>query len=544
MKTRKIYLIALFIFSLTHLQAQATTNSSIKSDNKADVNGITFCIDKRIELLYVIGYLSDYPYINGFCKDYKKDIDTYFSKYKNHKAVTEFQRIGSKIFHSVDAPIRFMLHLTSDFDKQEGFQIDFPSDENTDSLLLLFKSFYTETNFDKFYNSQKSFYQTILKIVKYNFKDFDEKTRIEKYYDTKQNSYTIILNLLDATGNFGVSVKAPQGSDIYCVISPGETSGNIPIYKNNRILNNIIWHEFSHSFVGPLCDKYSNVINKYSELYEPISGAMAAQFYPNWDITANEHIVRAVTCRLAAEKYGEDAAYLLDFRADFGRRFIYIKALTEKLKEYEKDRDKYKTFDDFFPELLTAFSNINPDDINKLQNEVVELRKPDVGGIPSRTADSKNIVIVVPTHEADSIAQAHLIDYIKNVKNFLLPDSKIITDDEALKSDLTNVDIIAFGTPWGNSFITKPIQEMPIIITKEKIVAGDEFLGSNFKAIFSWMNPQNYARSMTLYTGQKAESIIDIISIRNNSKSFYIVKNSQVVKIGKLTNLMRIWLCL
>jgi len=289
MKTKKTYLFALLIFSMSQLWA--TTNIAINTDFKTDINGVTFCIDKRIELLYVIGYLSDYPYINGFCKEYKKDIETYFSSYKKHKAITEFQRLGANVFHTVDAPIRFMLHLTDKLDKQDDFDINFPSNENSDSLLLLFKSFYTETNFNEFYNSQKNFYQTILEIVKYNFKDFNEKVRIEQYYGTKQNSYTIILNLLEGSGNFGISVKTQNGLDIYCVIDPGETSDNIPIYKNDRILNNLVWHEFSHSFVGPSCEKFSNVINEYSDLYKPISGAMAAQFYPNWEISANEMFI-------------------------------------------------------------------------------------------------------------------------------------------------------------------------------------------------------------------------------------------------------------
>ena len=542
MNTKKSYLIALFILSLSQLYA--TKNITIKGDFQTDINGITFCVDKRIELLYVIGYLTDYPYINDFCNEYKKDIDAYFQTYKFHKAVKEFHRIGTKVFNSVDKPIRFMLDLTDNLEKLENFKVDFSSDENADSLLMLFKSFYTETNFNKFYYSEKYFYQIILENVKYNFKYFNEKARIEKYYGAKQNSYTIILNILEAIGNFGINIKSPKGSDIYCVIATGETNGNIPVYLNDRITNNLIWHEFSHSFVDPLCEKFSNVINKYSGLYEPISGSMASQFYPNWEVTAKEHIVRAVTCRLAAQKFGEDAAYLLDYRNEFGHRFIYIKALTEKLKEYEKNRDRYKTFDDFFPELLTAFNNIKPEDIDKLQNEVMELRKSDKGSILSKTADSINIVIIIPTHEVDTIAQKSLIDNIKNNKNFLWPDAKIITDNEALHSDLAKVDIVAYGTPWGNLFINKYIQQIPLLITKEKVVAGEEFIGTDYELILNWKNPQNYEKSLTIYTGQKAVDIIGINSIRNDGKSYYVAKNSLVIKIGKLVNFMHVWLCL
>ncbi|WP_206870715.1 DUF4932 domain-containing protein [Clostridium zeae] len=40
-------------------------------------------------------------------------------------------------------------------------------------------------------------------------------------------------------------------------------------------------------------------------------------------------------------------------------KFIYINAITEKLKEYENNREKYPTFDDFHPKLIELFKELS-----------------------------------------------------------------------------------------------------------------------------------------------------------------------------------------
>ena len=40
-------------------------------------------------------------------------------------------------------------------------------------------------------------------------------------------------------------------------------------------------------------------------------------------------------------------------------KFIYIEEISEKLKEYESNRDKYPTFNDFYPRLLDGFKDLS-----------------------------------------------------------------------------------------------------------------------------------------------------------------------------------------
>jgi hypothetical protein len=80
---------------------------------------------------------------------------------------------------------------------------------------------------------------------------------------------------------------------------------------------------------------------------------MRRQAYGNWESTVNEHIVRAVTTRLAYLHYGAEAGDRA-LRGEQERGFIHVAALCAALERYEAARDTYPTLNDFYPELLAA----------------------------------------------------------------------------------------------------------------------------------------------------------------------------------------------
>jgi hypothetical protein len=538
MKTR-FYLTTIFILCLSQLYA--TTNNAINSDNKTDINGITFCIDKRIELFNVIAYLADYPYLNGLDYSYKSDIEIYFAKYKQHPAIVNFESLFRKSFHSIDAPVFFMVCLDDELnyitEPQDVFNKTY-----ADSLRNMFKKFRTECKFDEFYFNHKDFYNLILSTIQFNFKDFKEKERIENYYGSKQNSYTVILNLL-GSGNFGPRIKNDSGMDIYCVIEPESNIGNIPVFSANRMFNNLICHEFSHSFVNPLVEKYIETVNMSSALFDTIKSSMNSQGYSDWETAVKEHIVRAVACRLAAKKYGEESSNLIEYRNEVGHRFIYVVPLIAKLKEYEQNRERFKSFDDFFPEMLSVFTKIKPEDISNYQNTVESFRKPNISNLPEfGTVNAEKLLIITPTEESDSATQQQLLSFINDYKQQYFPISKSISDKEALKIDGSNYDIIIFGTPNGNLFLKKYIEQIPVFIDSHKIVADKEYLGDNLQMLLSWVNPQNENRHMSIYTAQKTQDVININTIVP-SINYTIAKNYKTIKKGKYKNSMNIWMC-
>ncbi len=537
-----LFIICLQMFFSIGIYANNHQNQlefAIKKDNA------TFCIDKRIELFYIVAMLADYPRINGFNANYKDDIKNYFSPYLSHEIFSFIKEIGQRWY--LDTPTRFMLYFDNNFQLRKDANL--PDDlisicggiDKVRKFQNLLSDFAIKSNYKTFIKDHANFYNTILTTVNYNFSDFMEISRMENYYKQKQSKYTVILNML-GRGNFGPYVKTSRGTEIYAIIQPVTQMGEIPVYLDNRNFNNLLWHEFGHSFINPIVDKYIDDIEKYSKLFEPISSSMTSQAYGNWLSTVREHLTRAVTCRLAANRFGEDVAYLNYERFEIGHRFIYVKPLIDKLKDYEQLHGTYKSFEEFFPELISVFEIVTPEMIDELQKKVEECRNPEVRKIPDAGGfESNNVIIIAPTKEKDSIAQHQLTNYIKNE---FMRDKKIRIIDDTLASneDLSGFDLIVIGTIHGNDFLSKHFNELPIRIYDNKIVAEKEYIGNNLQLVTGWINPYNQDRSMLIYTAQQTEDIIRSNRIPYGS-GYTIAEANKVIYYGNFNNPGQIWMC-
>jgi hypothetical protein len=96
---------------------------------------------------------------------------------------------------------------------------------------------------------------------------------------------------------------------------------------------------------------------RHEDLYTLLSEQMDQIGYTRWLDCANEHLVRAVTARLAHHHIGAEAGRQA-LRDESGRGFRYIHALARRLEEYENHREAYPTFASFFPRLIAVFSEI------------------------------------------------------------------------------------------------------------------------------------------------------------------------------------------
>jgi hypothetical protein len=122
----------------------------------------------------------------------------------------------------------------------------------------------------------------------------------------------------------------------------------------------IIWHEFSHAFVNPLSEEYYPMLRPHADLFAPLAEQMASIGYTHWLDCANEHLIRAVTARLAHHHLGAEAGRRA-LREESARGFRYIHAIARRLEEYESQRDRYPTFAAFFPRLIAVFAELTPE---------------------------------------------------------------------------------------------------------------------------------------------------------------------------------------
>jgi hypothetical protein len=111
-------------------------------------------------------------------------------------------------------------------------------------------------------------------------------------------------------------------------------------------------HEFCHSFTNPVVDKYMEQLRPAGEkLFADHGRAMRMRGYHKWESVMYETAVRACVGNFARNSLEPMHADYY-FQREISHGFLWTKDLTDLLKKYENNPDKYPTFDTFFPEFV------------------------------------------------------------------------------------------------------------------------------------------------------------------------------------------------
>ena len=154
-------------------------------------------------------------------------------------------------------------------------------------------------------------------------------------------------------------------------------------------------------------------------------------------------------------------------------------------------------------------------------------------------SDRASLVLILPTNEADKAVEQRIWKNAREV--FKIKDEAVVTDQDALKKNLAGKNIVVYGTPVGNLWLSKHISELPVKIEAEKIVVDKEYPGNNLRFLSVWANPQDPAKGMMIYTAQRAEDIEKINSIFHGPTQFLIARGTQKLKAGFYRKLDKGW---
>lgn len=321
-------------------------------------------VDARLELLAVIQHFTDWAAQRHtkFNFQYKNEIDSYFKNFSGHAAVTLSQSLTNSGF-SYDAPPTFVLYHS---DPPEFKQL-YPyssyliqragGEEKLKEFADQIRSFASASNFMDFYNSHKQFYTDIENSIKGTIGDTDYVKILENYYGVKKAGYNITPVPLFHSGGYGPQISTADGDQVFDLCGPQSVVNNKPTFGTKDYLLYIVLHEFSHSFVNPITEKFSSDIAKSASLFLPIKDKMQQQAYGTWQTCVNEHLVRANTARFAVQIRGK-SYHDMYLQSEINNGFIYITKLDSLLQIYESKRDVYKTYEDFYPEFIKLFNTL------------------------------------------------------------------------------------------------------------------------------------------------------------------------------------------
>ncbi len=331
------------------------------------VGNITITIDYRIELLGIIMHISDYSkelphlFVEHENKFYMDRIKEKFLKYKNEEVVKIFDSLLIKHSFSYDAPYALFYELNEDFECNKLSDYVFKSRLGSDELVYEFisklKPFAEKINFEEYYNSNKEEYLKYINSIASAFEMYDISKFLFSYYGYGEDKKFFVNPIAFASdGAFGV------------MLEDGAIYSSIPVYKNSKRENLFDYtsreksivktsvHEFSHGFVNKINEKYG-LIDNDSNIFSNIFEVMKKNAYGSNYSILNEFIIRAIVARYILITYKDEEHYKKEIERTKEWGFIYIDNIIESLIEYENNRDKYKTLDEYFPIMVNNLIN-------------------------------------------------------------------------------------------------------------------------------------------------------------------------------------------
>ncbi|MBU3012339.1 DUF4932 domain-containing protein [Polaribacter vadi] len=332
--------------------------ASLKSIGQKRELNIT--IDERIETIYSIAFLDNYFLVSNHDNLYKSKLKNNFKDLRNHKAVALFDTLSKKHGFNFNNVTDWMLQ----FDKfpelntvREVINPDSFDESKGDYLIKKFKkeliSFNQDSLFQAYLIEVKELNEKVINQVKQSKSIQHLPAYLENYYGSELGSYNLILSPLVHSGGFNSKFITAGKKEVYAIIGPNGEIEHIPYFEKEYLEMDMILHEFGHSFVNPLTDKFQNEIETIKEKYytESLKKDGKAQAYGEWKYLYNELVIRAITIRIANKYFGkEKAKELLNYEKSIG--FSLVGNIVEILKEYENNRGEYLKLSDFYPILI------------------------------------------------------------------------------------------------------------------------------------------------------------------------------------------------
>lgn len=311
-------------------------------------------VDERTELMCIVARLAGYSeYCTTDNKAYVDAIMKHFSGHANHPLIDFARKIRSERNMAYDAVAAMSMALEPPPKltlRVPIAQIDSPrwDEETANRFVELLQDFYAASDCHAFFKSQAGYYKEVEKSMRDMYKDFNNNWFPEFYGDPSPKSFTIIFGPALGNNNYGSRVRHPGKSDeIYSVTSIYSTSS-------------IIVHEFNHSYANPLVERHiASLEEPGKRLFGKCEQQMKKQAYSTWETMIKEYIVRAATIRYMMANKASEQAIQVDMMQNVWRGFAYMPGLVRLLDNYEKNRDKYPTLDDFMPEFVSYFEQVS-----------------------------------------------------------------------------------------------------------------------------------------------------------------------------------------
>ncbi len=326
---------------------------------RANVGRIKIEVYTRVELISIVFRLAGSPEFNdGTLRPYVKAIERHFGDFDNHPVVKMAARLRKTRLMSGDGPVSLAVHIDRNLRLRETTE-EWPSTLDyrwekleTAEFLKKLRQFAAETKFDEFFKAQSEIYEQGIRSCEGLITQHNLGKWLGDFFCVKETGdLRLVLGFVNGFFNYGCRFADGQTSEKYAIIGirPFDPANTV-MFRPMQI--GITVHEFCHSFAKPVVKKHMDRLQPAGERLFAVHGpAMRMKGYQKWESVMYETAVRA--CVMSFVRHSFEPMYLDYFLKDEVKAgFVWTEDMGNFLKTYESNRDKYPTFESFFPEFV------------------------------------------------------------------------------------------------------------------------------------------------------------------------------------------------
>jgi len=118
----------------------------------------------------------------------------------------------------------------------------------------------------------------------------------------------------------------------------------------------LLVHEFNHSFINHLVDKYRELFEQSGKkMFETVGTMMRNQAYGQWEIMIKESLVRAAVIKYMKDHDFSSTDIANETLAQLSRGFFWTEDLVTELERYAQQRASFATLESYMPQMAKAF---------------------------------------------------------------------------------------------------------------------------------------------------------------------------------------------
>jgi hypothetical protein len=321
--------------------------------------------DPRIELLSIVFHLAGNSEYNqcrlpGYCAD----LDKYFAPFKDDEAVRMARELNQKSGINYDAVMSMAIHIKDvdtvaqrvPFEEKGRWRPD-----DARRFLVALRGFVERSKFRLFVEAHAALYETTGARLRALVESNADFSWFDKFFGAKPASrFIVIPGLVNGGGNYGPSLTAEDGrEEMYAILGVWQVDADQqPRFGKNAYVPTLV-HEFAHSYVNYLVDRFPALDPAGNAVFGPVAGAMVNQAYGNGHTLVCESLVRAATARYILAHDGAAQARN-EVANEIGRSFLWTGELFQLLAGYESDRERFPTLEAFMPKVVAYFESLAP----------------------------------------------------------------------------------------------------------------------------------------------------------------------------------------